>query len=375
MKLIHIADLHLGKMLKLYNLLQLQKECLIQIEEAMRQDDIDGLIIAGDVYDRAIPPQEAVNLLNAFLSTIINDLHKKVYMISGNHDSSDRLNFASSILEASGLFIETHLQEQIVYHEEDDVRIYMLPFIRPIDIRRLYPECPHTNYNDAFVYYLSKQQPLDHNYRNILITHQFVGFHALTSESEQSLSVGNVEVIDPGLFEDFDYVALGHLHAPQYVHQEKIRYSGSLLKYSFDEVKQKKGYVIIDTKDMSFELVPFKNSQDVVILKDSFENLNDPTRYQEYRNDLIAIELTDTSIIPHAIEQLRLLFPHVLQLTYPALMGQEVNDIHHMDKIRHTSLVELYEDFYQQSTGTTLDEASLKIIGELLEGGEIDEAS
>ena len=349
MKLIHIADLHLGKMLKLYNLLQLQKECLIQIEEAMRQDDIDGLIIAGDVYDRAIPPQEAVNLLNAFLSTIINDLHKKVYMISGNHDSSDRLNFASSILEASGLFIETHLQEQIVYHEEDDVRIYMLPFIR--------------------------QQPLDHNYRNILITHQFVGFHALTSESEQSLSVGNVEVIDPGLFEDFDYVALGHLHAPQYVHQEKIRYSGSLLKYSFDEVKQKKGYVIIDTKDMSFELVPFKNSQDVVILKDSFENLNDPTRYQEYRNDLIAIELTDTSIIPHAIEQLRLLFPHVLQLTYPALMGQEVNDIHHMDKIRHTSLVELYEDFYQQSTGTTLDEASLKIIGELLEGGEIDEAS
>ena len=182
-------------------------------------------------------------------------------------------------------------------------------------------------------------------------------------------------MIDPGLFEDFDYVALGHLHAPQYVHQEKIRYSGSLLKYSFDEVKQKKGYVIIDTKDMSFELVPFKNSQDVVILKDSFENLNDPTCYQDYRNDLIAIELTDTSIIPHAIEQLRLLFPHVLQLTYPALMGQEVNDIHLMDKIRHTSLVELYEDFYQQSTGTTLDEASLKIIGELLEGGEIDEAS
>ena len=127
MKLIHIADLHLGKMLKLYNLLQLQKECLIQIEEAMRQDDIDGLIIAGDVYDRAIPPQEAVNLLNAFLSTIINDLHKKVYMISGNHDSSDRLNFASSILEASGLFIETHLQEQIVYHEEDDVPFQHAP--------------------------------------------------------------------------------------------------------------------------------------------------------------------------------------------------------------------------------------------------------
>ncbi|MGN1391105.1 MAG: exonuclease SbcCD subunit D [Sharpea porci] len=128
MKFIHIADMHLGKMLKLYNLLPLQEECLQQVTEALQNEDIDGLIIAGDVYDRAIPPQEAVNVLNRFLSTIINDLHKKVYMISGNHDSSDRLNFASSILESTGLYIETRLQKQIVYHEEEEVRIYMLPF-------------------------------------------------------------------------------------------------------------------------------------------------------------------------------------------------------------------------------------------------------
>ncbi|MDY5280163.1 exonuclease SbcCD subunit D [Sharpea porci] len=375
MKFIHIADMHLGKMLKLYNLLPLQEECLQQVTEALQNEDIDGLIIAGDVYDRAIPPQEAVNVLNRFLSTIINDLHKKVYMISGNHDSSDRLNFASSILESTGLYIETRLQKQIVYHQEEDVRIYMLPFVRPIDIRRLYPECPTTNYNEAFAYYLSQQEPLDHHYKNILITHQFVGFHAITSESEQSLSVGNAEVIDPSLFDDFDYVALGHLHAPQYVHQKHIRYSGSLAKYSFDEVKQKKGYVMVDTENMHIEEIEFKMSQDVVILKDRFENLNNPANYQEHQNDLIAVELTDTSIIPHAIEHLRMLYPHILQLTYPALMGNEVNDLHHMDQLRHTSLVELYEDFYQQSTGTSIDEASLKIIQDLLEGGENHEAS
>ena len=253
MKFVHIADLHLGKVIHQYSLLDIQRELLFELLEVMDQQDIRLLVIAGDIYDRFIPSQEAVNLLDEFLSKALLHYHIKVLMISGNHDSSDRMHFASSILSSQGLYIETYLKEQMECIEIEDVRFYLLPYIKPTNVRMLYQIDELKTYQEALQLYMSHQN-IDKNFKNILITHQFVGGTSQTSESEMPLSVGGSEIIDASLFADFDYVALGHLHAPQKVSRETIRYSGSLMRYSFDEVKQNKSFVIIDTSDMSIQL-------------------------------------------------------------------------------------------------------------------------
>lgn len=372
MKLIHIADLHLGKMLHQYSLIDIQKELLDQIMTFANENDADGLIIAGDIYDHSIPSQEAVNLLNTFLNQLITVYHKKVYMISGNHDSSDRLNFASRILENQGLYITTHLHEEIHFVQEGDTRIYLLPFVKPSTIHHLFEDAPNENYNEALQYYLSKQK-IDDHYNNILVTHQFVGHASQTSDSELTLSVGGTEVIDPDIFSSFDYVALGHLHAPQYVKRETIRYSGSLARYSFDEVHQEKGFVFINTEDMSYQIIPQKPTIDVAVYRGRYEDFL-KGQIIERKEDLLSIELTDDKIIPHAIDQLRLLYPHVLQLTYPHMLESNNLSLKHIEKIEKMDLVDLYKDFYEAMTSQSLETQEETIIKELLEGGEKHEA-
>lgn len=367
MKLMHLSDLHLGKMLKQYNLISLQKELLGQITQYIRHHEIDGIIIAGDIYDHHVPSQEAVNILDAFLNELIVNLHKKVYAISGNHDSPDRLNFASSILASQGLYIETRLKEQMVYIEEGDVRIYLLPYFKPALLHALDEEAPLHNYNDAMKHYLNKQV-IDPNYKNILVTHQFVGHASQTSDSEMSLSVGDSEVIDPELFAQFDYVALGHLHAPQYVNRPTIRYAGSLMRYSFDECRQHKSVTIIDTDDFSLSFMELIPSKQVTVFRDTFSHLLSPDESLK-RDDLLAIELLDDHLIPHAIEQLRVLYPHVLSLTYPQLLARDDFDLRRIEKVEKMDPVELFVHFYQDMTSHDLDDESRTIVTELLEGG------
>lgn len=232
MKFVHIADLHLGKVLHQYSLLHVQRELLFELLEFMDCEDIRVLVIAGDIYDRFIPSQEAVNLLDEFLSQALLNYHIEVLMISGNHDSSDRMHFASSILSQRGLHIETYLKEQMEFVEKGQTRFYLLPFVKPSQVKNLYQVDEIYNYQEALSLYLSHQK-IDKDYTNILVTHQFVGHASITSESEIPLSVGGSEIIDASLFDDFDYVALGHLHAPQKVSRETLRYSGSLMRYSF----------------------------------------------------------------------------------------------------------------------------------------------
>ena len=254
MKFVHIGDIHLGKTLHQYNLINNQRELLIQILSYMDKHDIRLLLIAGDVYDRSTPSQEAVNLLDEFLTLAITKYNIKVLMISGNHDSSDRLNFASSILRKKGLYIETYLKEKMEYVEIEDTRFYLLPYFKPGQVRVMFDTDVKT-YDEAMKYYLSLQN-IDKNRKNVLITHQFIGGHSMTSESEVLLSVGGSEIIGSDHFDDFDYVALGHLHAPQKVSRETMRYSGSLMRYSFDEVKQKKSIVVVDFHPDTLQQVP-----------------------------------------------------------------------------------------------------------------------
>lgn len=370
MKFVHIGDLHLGKAIHQYSLLSIQRELLFELLEFMDQQNIRILLIAGDIYDRLIPSQEAVNLLDEFLNKALLTYHMKVFMISGNHDSNDRLHFASSLLKTQGLYIETYIQEEMNYVEIDDVRFYLLPFMKPSQVKMLFQK-DVSNYQEAMSFYLS-QQKIDLHYKNILMTHQFVGKTSLTSESEIPLSVGGSEIIDASLFDDFDYVALGHLHAPQKVLRETIRYSGSLMRYSFDEVNQKKSIVIVDTDDMScsfYELHPSKNLQKY---KGTFSQFMD-TDYISQKQDFLSFELEDQTLIPHAIDQLRVIYPYLLQITYTYLL-EKATSFHTIQAIEKTNPQELFVDFYKRIKNVELNDKQIQIIQELLEkAGEGDE--
>jgi len=371
MKFVHIGDIHLGKIIHQYSLLDIQKELLFQILDDMNKQHIKVLVIAGDVYDRLIPSQEAVNVLDEFLHKALIDDHITVLMISGNHDSSDRLHFASSILNQSGLYIETYLQKEMAYVSIDDVRFYMLPFIKPSHVKALYKVDDIHDYQQALSYYMDKQI-IDKNYKNILITHQFVGHNSTTSESEVPLSVGGSEIIDAHLFDDFDYVALGHLHAPQKVSRETMRYSGSLMRYSFDEVKQNKSYTIVDTDSMTIETVPLHPSRDLNKYKGSFNEFMDKD-FIIKKDDFLSFELTDETIIPHAIDRLRILYPYLLQITYTHLLHQQTStkQITNFEKMDQLSL---FQTFYEDVKGIELSSKQLELVQQLLEkSGEDNE--
>lgn len=365
LKFVHIADLHLGKVIHQCSLLKIQKELLWELLENMKKQDIHVLIIAGDVYDRFIPSQEAVNLLDNFLTTALLDYHIQVLMISGNHDSSDRLHFASSILSQHGLYIETHIQEKMQYVEIDDVRFYLLPFMKPSHVKMLYPDKNISDYQSAFEVYMSYQD-IDKSYKNILVTHQFVGRSSITSESEVPLSVGGSEIIDASLFQEFDYIALGHLHAPQHVSRETMRYSGSLMRYSFDEVKQDKSYVIVDTKDMSITLEKLHPSQTLKKYSGKFKDFMDKD-YIDKKDDYLAFELEDTTLVPHAIEQLRVIYPNLLQIIYPLLIKESKYQAHSIDSIETMDKLELFNKFYQDIKQIPITSRQEEIIQELIE--------
>lgn len=373
MKFVHIGDLHLGKVLHQYSLLQQQRELLFQLLEYMDRQDIRTLVIAGDVYDRLIPSQEAVNLLDEFLNQAILNYHIRILMISGNHDSSDRMHFVSSLLSHSGLYIETYVDKEMKYVEIDGVRFYLLPFMKPSVVKALYNEDNIHTYQEAFEYYMSKQT-LDKSYKNILVTHQFVGRNSLTSESEMPISVGGSEIIDASLFDDFDYVALGHLHAPQKVSRETIRYSGSLMRYSFDEVKQNKSIVIVDTETMNISFHELTLSRTLQKYTGSFQDFMNPD-FISNKEDYLAFELSDSSLVPHAIEQLRIMYPYLLQLTYSFITKANTQTNFYHESIEKMDTLSLFSKFYQDMKNQELTETQKQYIQKILEQvGEEDES-
>lgn len=364
MKFVHIGDLHLGKVIHQYSLIDIQRELLNELLEYMNNEDIRTLIIAGDVYDRSIPSQEAITLLDDFLTKALLEYHIEVLMISGNHDNSDRLHFASSILSNAGLHIETYLRKEMSYIQKDDVRFYLLPFVKPSHVKNVFEVNDLSNYNDAIAYYLS-QQTLDKQYKNILVTHQFVGGNSTTTESEVPLSVGGSEIIDPHVFDDYDYVALGHLHASQKVLRETLRYSGSLMRYSFDEVKQKKSIVIVDTDNMSIDFHELHPSSTLMKYEGTFEEFMNPD-FISKKDDYLSFELKDTTIIPHAIDHLRVLYPYLLQITY-AHLKKEHHSVSISKEVKQEDLPSLFSKFYLDMKNIDLNEEQFKVISELLE--------
>ncbi|WP_278452387.1 exonuclease SbcCD subunit D [Thomasclavelia spiroformis] len=367
MRFLHISDIHLGKLLFQQNLLEIQIDLLNQIIDYLVDNDIDVLIMAGDIYDRSVPSNEAIEALNDFLSSLILKHHKKVLMIAGNHDSATRLSFASGLLKQEGLYIEAFVQDEMKPVVIDGVNFYLLPFFKPSYIRYLYNDESIVTYQDAFAAYM-KRQKINLDETNILITHQFIAGNkeVIKSESEAVLSVGGSEIIDVSLVKQFDYVALGHIHAPQQISRDTIRYSGSLMRYSFDEVKQKKSIVDVSiaNKKVTYQLVELKPKQDLIKITGYFDEV---MNYDNNHNDFIAVELLDTKIVPNAIDYLRKKYENVLQITYPNLISKQITNNTKADVgFEKLSSLELFEQFYEKIKGSKLDKEAKALVAEIL---------
>lgn len=367
MKFIHLADLHLGKIIYQRNFIDIQIDLLNQVIDYMNEKQINTLVIAGDVYDRAIASSESIAALNDFLDKMINRFHKNVLIISGNHDSSERLNFASSLLKRQGLYIVSFPQKEMKPIEIEGVRFYLVPFFKPSYIRYLYENDDIKTYQEAFEFYL-KQQNIDYTKPNVLVTHQFIAGNkeVIRSESEVILTVGGTEIIDVDLFKDFDYVALGHIHASQKIKYDHVRYAGSLMKYSFDEVNQTKGMVevTIEGKNVSIETIALKPKKDLIRLEGKYTDILD---YPDNSHDFISIELLDHQIIGHAFELLKEKYPNLLQITYASLdeLSSTKQTTAAMNFEKQTP-VELFAEFYEKMKGEKPTQQDLDIIDQLL---------
>lgn len=376
MKFLHIADLHIGKCLNQKSLLEDQKIILDQIVKYMEDYNVDVLMLAGDIYDKQIPSKEAVNLFNDFLCDLILKHHYKVYIISGNHDSAERLNFASSILKNEGLYIETYANVPIskyeFYDEFGKVNLYMLPYSSPLYTRVKF-DSTCNNYSEMIKYYVENSN-IDFSKRNILLTHHTFLHNNMASfsDSEVRFNIGGTEGIDAAYFKDFDYVALGHLHNPQYVNRHHIRYSGSILKYSDSEVNINKVALMVELKEkgnIEITELPLTPLHDLKKIKGTIDELLvNPDVLDE---DYVYVTLTNDTIIPYAMKRIRVKYPNALSLTYERLSKQLIDKTIDTTDFKEKSIKDQFNEFYKFINNKELSDNQISILDKILE--KVDE--
>ena len=371
MKLIHLSDLHLGKRLNDFSLGEDQEDILNQILGIVEAEAPDAVVIAGDVYDKAIPSVEAVGLFDEFLVRLAK-LNTQIFVISGNHDSPERIAFGNRLLDAAGLHLSPvygGLVEPITL--EDDfgpVHFYLLPFVKPLHVRRFYPDDPTDTYTQALSAAV-EHMDIDERQRNILVTHQFVT-GAARSDSEE-LCVGGADNVDSAVFQVFDYVALGHIHSPQHCGSEKVRYCGTPLKYSFSEVKDQKSVTVAELKEkgnLTIRTVPLKPLRELVELRGTFAELTDKSFYEHttWQTDYTHLTLTDEEDIPDAIGKLRLIYQGLMKLDYDNARTRSNGEITGTEVQRARSPLELFADFYALQNNRPMTQEQLVFVEELL---------
>ena len=383
MKLMHLGDLHLGKSLGDFDLNEDQKYILDQILEIIDEREVDGILIAGDVYDRAVPSESATNLLDYFLKCLA-DKKVKTFMISGNPDSDDRLNYGSRLFAANHIYISAkfmgNLYRQTVIDEHGEADIYLLPFVKASQVRHFYPEEKIESYDDAVRTILAHAQ-IDPGKRNILVAHQFVAGKGADpelggSESAGTQSVGLVEKIGYDCFDGFDYVALGHIHSPQSVGRKEVRYSGSPLKYSLSEVGNDKSVPVItlgEKGDVDIELVKLRPMRDMRHLKGPIEKLLDRENITS-PEDFIYATLTNEDIIDDAMGIMQQVYPNTVKIDYDNSRTREIERIDIANIAEQKSFDELIGDFYRKMYGCDISEEEMQVMKEAAkEAGVIDE--
>jgi exonuclease SbcD len=383
MKIIHTGDWHIGKIVNEFSMLEEQKHVLEQLIAVTDKEKPDAIIIAGDIYDRSIPPVEAVELVDEVLSKLLLEHRIPILAIAGNHDSAERLSFANRILTNNGLHITGVFNGNIncVTLKDDfgPVNFYMLPYTDPRNVRHIFDDNQISTHDNAMKSIIDKiGQAININERNIMITHGYItdfgGQELYTSESERPLSIGGTDFVNSQHFNMFNYTALGHLHAPQKAGSDKIRYSGSLLKYSFSEVKQKKGISIVDLDQFGMvevryvELVP---KRDMRIIKGPINELISPEVYNcANPEDYIYAILTDKGELIDPIAKLRTVYPNIMGLSKENENQRAVNNTSAGDGYKSKTKLELFKEFYNAIEGETLGEEATHIIERII--GEVD---
>ncbi len=377
MKILHLADLHLGKILQEQSLIEDQEYMLKEIIEIIKNENVEIVLISGDVYDRSVPPAEAVNLLDNFLKILIKELKIKVFIISGNHDSKDRLGFGSKIFEDEGLYIESKYNGNLRKVELEDsygkINIYMLPFVKPIEVKDFFEDDLENNYNTA-IHKIIEKEKINKDERNIIMVHQFVTAGTIEPERTESeiLSLGGIENVDVSNFDDFDYVAIGHVHRPQQIGRKEARYAGTMLKYSFSEINHNKSVPVIDFKEKGNieinlkELIPLRDMREI---KGPIEELLKKENYELGNvNDYIKAVITNEETIYDAIGQIRRIYPNTLKIEIrnsKTINGGQEQDLN-LQKVKRKSELELFEDFYKSQNNVDLDEKQKEIIKDII---------
>ena len=351
MKLIHLSDLHLGKRVNEYSMLEDQEFILKKIINIVDDEKPDGVIIAGDVYDKPVPSAEAVQLFDSFLSSLACR-KLQVFVISGNHDSSERIAFGSKIMDASGVHMSPVYDGKVspisLEDEHGTVDVFMLPFFKPVSVRKFAGD-EITTYTDAMKFAVS-QMNINTKNRNVLVAHQFVtGAKACESDT---VSVGGADNVDASVFDGFDYVALGHLHSPQNCGSSHIRYCGSPLKYSFSEANDKKSVTVVELAEkgeVTCREVPLIPKRDMVELKGTYEELTAKSYYENktWQEDYTHITLTDEQDVPEAIGKLRAVYHNLMKLDYDNTRTQSNSEIDAVADLEKKSPLGIFSEFFE----------------------------
>lgn len=371
MRFVHLSDLHIGKSVKEFSMTEDIRYMFAKVFEIIDREEPDAVIIAGDVYDRTVPSAEAVKVLDDFIATL-SKRRIKTFIISGNHDCPERIAFGGRVMESAGIHMSPVYDGKVVpisvKDEYGEVNIYMLPFVKPAHVRRCFPEESIESYTDAIRVAISNMD-IDTSKRNILISHQFVT-GATRCESE-GVSVGGLDNVDASVFDDFDYVALGHIHSPQSIGREEVRYCGTLLKYSFSEAEGFKSVTVVEMKekgDTKINAIPVKPLRDMVKIKGSFSQVTDRDFVDGIDADnYVKIILTDEEEIMDGINKLRTIYKNIMELEYDNKRTRARSEIADAVNIEQKSHLELFEEFYEMQNGQKMSDKQIDYSKELME--------
>ena len=374
MKLIHLSDLHLGKRVNEFSMIEDQKYILNQILGIIDEEQPDGILLAGDLYDRPVPSAEAVQLLDSFLTRLAKR-KIPVYAISGNHDSAERIAFGSHIMSSSGICMspvyDGKTAKYCLMDNYGEVWIHLLPFIRPAVVRHVFAGEEGAEeirtYQEA-VQAAVEHMDLDTEKRNVLVAHQFV-VGAMSCDSEE-ITVGGIDQIEGAVFRDFDYVALGHIHSPQNVGNDRIRYCGTPLKYSFSEAGQQKSVTVVELLEkgnLRIREIPLKPQRDMRKLKGTYMEITSLSGYQDTNTeDYVQITLTDEEDIVNGMQKLRTIYPNLMRLEYDNRRTRENQEIAGTETVKRKSELEYFEEFFELQNNQPMNEEQRKFSEDLI---------
>ena len=371
MKFAHIADLHIGKRVHDFSMLEDQRYILEEMLRIFDEEKVDGVLIAGDVYDKTVPSAEAVQVFDDFITKLAK-MEMPIYMISGNHDSAERLAFGAQLFENDGVYISPVYEGEVKKVEVEDVygtvNIWLLPFLKPATVRHALQREDINTYEEGVVAALQGCE-IDTEQRNILVAHQFVT-GADRSDSEET-SVGGLDSVSAEVFEDFDYVALGHIHRAQKMGRETLRYSGTPLKYSFSEADHKKSVTILELLEkgrVEIHVVPLVPRRDMRKMRGTYMEVTAKDAYtEENKMDYLQITLTDEEDVPGALQKLRTVYSNLMRLEYDNTRTRENREVQAVEAQEQKSELELFEEFYELLNNESMKDEQVEFVEKLIQ--------